>query len=216
MPASPEENRSFPLGFRAKDLWGMPLRTKERKGTSRRGPGQPPLDRASSARPAHRTTARRARSQDVQEDPELLRAGSGPALGSIEEFLNDGKQDKGNHSFHYIHYVSLYYVVGFLSVSASGESSHNGLSEGLRRSLNQPTGTSGGKQNKTKPAVSCGQKLPVILLKREGGGKNRPGDTVEQHCHLQATETKTPQARKKIHRFCWVFPQRTGQRGRES
>ena len=135
---------------------------------------------------------------------------------NIQEFLNDGKQDKGNHSFHYIHYVSLYYVVGFLSVSASGESSHNGLSEGLRRSLNQPTGTSGGKQNKTKPAVSCGQKLPVILLKREGGGKNRPGDTVEQHCHLQATETKTPQARKKIHRFCWVFPQRTGQRGRES
>jgi len=73
---------------------------------------------------------------------------------NIQEFLNDGKQDKGNHSFHYIHYVSLYYVVGFLSVSASGESSHNGLSEGLRCSLNQPTGTSGGKENKTKPAAS--------------------------------------------------------------
>jgi hypothetical protein len=84
LPASPEENRSFPLGFRAEDLWGMPLRTRERKGTSRRGPGQPPLDRASSARPAHRTTARRARSQEVQEYPGLLRAGSGPAPGKSE------------------------------------------------------------------------------------------------------------------------------------
>ena len=97
---------------------------------------------------------------------------------NIQEFLNDAKQDKGNHSLHYIHYVSLYYVVGFLSVSGSGESSHNGFSEGLRRSLNQPTGTSGGKQNKTKPAVSCGQKLPVILLKREGGGKK----PARRHC----------------------------------
>ena len=84
MPASPEENRSFLLGFRAEDLWGMPLRTRERKGTSRRDPGKPPLDRTSSARLAHRTTARRARSQDVEEDPELLRAGSGPAPGSSE------------------------------------------------------------------------------------------------------------------------------------
>ncbi|MXQ99368.1 hypothetical protein E5288_WYG003495 [Bos mutus] len=46
--------------------------------------------------------------------------------------------------------------------------------------------------------------------------KNQPGDTVEQHCHLQTTETKTPQARKKIHRFCWVFAQRTEQRGWKS
>ena len=84
MPASPEENRSFLLGYVAEILWGMPLRTRERKGTSRRGPGKPPLDRASSARLAHRTTARRARSQDVEEDPELLRAGSGPAPGSSE------------------------------------------------------------------------------------------------------------------------------------
>ena len=60
------------------------MRTRQRKGTSRRGLGQPPLNRASSARPPHRTTARRARSQDVQEDPELMRAGSGPALGSTE------------------------------------------------------------------------------------------------------------------------------------
>ena len=84
MPASPEENRSFLLGYVAEILWGMPLRTRERKGTSRRGPGKPPLDRASSARLAHRTTARRARSQDIQEDPKLLRAGSGPAPGSSE------------------------------------------------------------------------------------------------------------------------------------
>ena len=84
MPASPEENRSFLLGYVAEILWGMPLRTRERKGTSRRGPGKPPLDRASSARLAHRTTARRARSQDIQEDPKLLRAGSGPAAGSSE------------------------------------------------------------------------------------------------------------------------------------
>ena len=84
LPASSEENRSFLFGFRAEDLWGMPLRTRERKGTSRRGPGQPPLDRASSARPAHRTPARRARSQEVQEYPGLLRAGSGPAPGKSE------------------------------------------------------------------------------------------------------------------------------------
>ena len=133
---------------------------------------------------------------------------------NIQEFLNDGKQDKGNHSFHYIHYVSLYYVVGFLSVSGSGESSHNGFSEGLRRSLNQPTGTSGGKQDKTSRCLW--EKAPCHFNKAREHRKNRPGDTVEQHCHLLATETRTPQARKKIHRFCWVFPQRTGQRGRES
>ena len=56
----------------------------QKTGTSRRGPGKPPLDPASSARLAHRTTARRARSQDIQEDPKLLRAGSGPAPGSSE------------------------------------------------------------------------------------------------------------------------------------
>ena len=72
------------------------------------------------------------------------------------------------------------------------------------------------KRRKTKPSASCGKRLPVILLKREGRRENRPGDTVEQHCHLQATETKTPQARKKSHRFCWVFAQRTGQPGCES
>ena len=38
---------------------------------------------------------------------------------------------------------------------------------------------------------------------------------MEQHCHLQATETKTPQARKKSHRSCWVFAQRTRRRGCE-
>ena len=48
----PKENPSFLLGFRAEDwtawtrkLRGMPMRTRERKGSSRRGPAKPPVDR---------------------------------------------------------------------------------------------------------------------------------------------------------------------------
>ena len=49
--ASPEEDSSFLLGFRAEDwtvrtrkLRGMPVRTRERKGISRSGLSKPPLD----------------------------------------------------------------------------------------------------------------------------------------------------------------------------
>ncbi|XDA90350.1 hypothetical protein R6Z07F_019943 [Ovis aries] len=50
--SSPEENPSFSLGFLAEDrtawmrkLRRMPMRTRERKGPSRRGPAKPPVDR---------------------------------------------------------------------------------------------------------------------------------------------------------------------------
>ena len=56
--ASPEEESSFLLGFRAEDwtawmrkLRGMPVRTRERKGISRRGPAKPPPDSQPSAEP---------------------------------------------------------------------------------------------------------------------------------------------------------------------
>ena len=76
-----------------------------------------------------------------------------------------------------IHYVSLYYFIVILSVSGSGQSSHNGLSEGLRCSLNQATGTSGGKQNQTSPCLWEKASCPFIKAREQR--KNRPGDTVD-------------------------------------
>ncbi|CAI9180494.1 unnamed protein product [Rangifer tarandus platyrhynchus] len=56
--ASPEEKSSLLLGFRAEDwtaglrkLRETPVRTRERKGISRRGPATPPLDCEPSAEP---------------------------------------------------------------------------------------------------------------------------------------------------------------------
>ena len=74
------------------------------------------------------------------------------------------------------------------------------------------------KRRKTKQnqPLLVGKGFLSFLLKRDSSRKNQPGDTVEQHCPLQTTETKTSQARKKSHSFCWVFAQRTGQRGCQS
>ena len=76
-----------------------------------------------------------------------------------------------------IQHTSLYCFIVILSVSGSGQSSHNGLSEGLRCSLNQATGTSGGKQNQTSPCLWEKASCPFIKAREQR--KNRPGDTVD-------------------------------------
>ena len=109
---------------------------------------------------------------------------------NIQEFLNDRKQDKGNHSVHYhsLCQVILFFVI--LSVNGSGESSHNGLSEGVRSSLNQPTGTSGRKQtkqnkkpNQTKPTAACGKKLPAATRAEEKPARRHCGATLPPASH---------------------------------
>ena len=87
---------------------------------------------------------------------------------NIQEFLNDRKQDKGTQ------YISLCYFIVILSVNGSGESSHNGLSEGLRCSLNQPTGTSGGKTTKYQPLLAAKGFLSLHESAKGRGKKTGP------------------------------------------
>ena len=54
--------------------------------------------------------------------------------------------------------------------------------------------------------TSCGKRLPRVFSTAKGGGETECR-YLEQHCHLQVTETRTPQGRKKTHPFCWVFAQ---------
>ena len=63
---------------------GNALEDQRKKGNISKGPGPtaPGPREFRSTRPQNHSEA--IRSQEVQEDPELLRAGSGPALGSIE------------------------------------------------------------------------------------------------------------------------------------
>jgi hypothetical protein len=110
-----------------------------------------------------------------------------------------------------IQYISLYYFIVILSVSGFVQNFHKGLSEWLSCSLKQPTPASGEKYRTLLVAKGF-----VAFFSMAKGGGETEWQYLEQHCPLQITETKTPQGRKKIHPFCWVFAQRTGQRGRGS
>ncbi|XP_065772798.1 uncharacterized protein [Muntiacus reevesi] len=90
--SKPGRKPILPAWFRSRGLdnvdgklMGDAPEDQRKKGNLWKGPGLTTPDRASSAGPALRTTARRARSQGVHESLELLRAGSGPAPGSIED-----------------------------------------------------------------------------------------------------------------------------------
>ena len=67
-----------------------------------------------------------------------------------------------------IHYVSLYYFIVILSVNGFVQSFHKGLSEGLRCSLNQPTGAS-----REKYTTLFLQKASLRFFNGEGRGRNR-------------------------------------------
>ena len=60
------------------------------------------------------------------------------------------------------------------------------------------------------------QKALRRFFSRVKGGAETGGATLVQHYHLLATEIKTPQYRKKMHRFCWVFARGTVQSECES
>ena len=136
---------------------------------------------------------------------------SSPATYSISSIIR-GKARVATAST-IIQYISLYYFIVILTGNVLDQSVHKGPSERLRCSLNQITGR---KTEKKNPPLFASKSFAAFFSRAKGGGETGGAIPQCKHYHLQATEIKTPQSRKKRHRFFWVFARGTVQSECES